>query len=258
MESIRDLSAVSTVSSKYGVPCVMWCYWSEGELNEVRLVSMEHLLRHVGVPVFLVTKETFYQLEKADFPIHPAFRYLSAVHQSDYVRAYLWHHYGGAWHDVKATEVNFSPSWELFADQTVYLIGRPEVKGGAAKIKAPDGRWMPDHWRDLVSVIAWIGRPDTAFSAEMMRNLHRYLDLHLEELEEAPALHPREKRIDAANFVVRALKRRFYQITGRRPGYPLPWTVFGNIFHPLNYKYRDHVSTKLPQDQKKNAGIYHR
>lgn len=256
--SIRDLSNVSSVETRNGVPCLMWCYWSEGELSEVRSLSMKYLIKHVGVPVFMVTKKSFFQLEIAGFPIHPSFGHLSAVHQSDYVRSYLWHHYGGAWHDVKATEINFLPTWEVFADPSVYLIGRPESKGGAARIYDGEGRWMPNLWRDLVSVIAWIGRPRTPFSSEMMGHLHHYLDQQLEALKLSPALHPREKRIEAKNFLVKELKHRYYLMSGRSPGYPLPWTLFGNIFHPLNYKYKCHVSTMLPQDQRKNAGIYHR
>ncbi|MCC5937657.1 MAG: hypothetical protein JJU34_10265 [Lunatimonas sp.] len=255
---INDLSNVPSAESRNGVPCLMWCYWSEGPLSEVRKLSLEYLVKHVGVPVFLVTKESFYHLEKAGSPIHPAFRYLSAVHQSDYVRSYLWHHYGGAWHDVKATEVNFLPTWEEFLDPSVYLVGRPEAKGGAAKIADPEGRWMPKLWKDLVSVIAWIGRPHTSFSFEMMENLNHYLDQQLEALANAPALHPREKKIETKNFLIKELKQKYYRLSGRSPGYPLPWTLFGNIFHPLNYKYKEHVSIKLPQDQRKNAGIYHR
>ena len=40
--------------------------------------------------------------------------------------------------------------------------------------------------------------------------------------------------------------------------YPIPWTLFGNLFHPLNLIFKNHVSKNLPRDTVKNAGIYHR
>lgn len=255
---IRDMSRLGEVPRIHGVPQMLWCYWAGGEMSEVRVRSLRHMADHVQVPVFLVTGETFFDLEVSDFPIHPAFLKLSAVHQSDYVRTYLWHHYGGAWHDVKATEIDFSGLWEVFSDDTVYLLGRPETKGGPARVMDSEGRWMPDYWQYLISVIAWIGRPSTPFSAEMMDALNRYLDQHAELLSKYPGRHPREKKIESNTIVGRGIKQTYYLFSGRTPQYPIPWTLFGNIFHPLNLQYRGNVATNLPADLNKNAGIYHR
>lgn len=258
LDSVTDLERVQSVDAPFGVPRLMWCFWSEGDMGAVRSLSLSYLVKNVGVPVFLVTRKSFFRLEKPEFPIHPAFRWLSAVHQSDYVRTYLWHHYGGAWHDVKATEVSYFPLWDHFEDELVYFLGRPEVRGGAATLYDDSGRWMPDCWHDLVSVIAWIGRPNTPFSREMMERMHLFLDQNLDTLKANPARHPREKKAEGSNAILRAIKKAYFSVSKRSPGYPIPWTLFGNIFHPLNFKYKEHVRALLPSDRQKNAGIYHR
>ncbi len=253
-----DLDHFSRVSHLHGVPMVMWCYWTGGEMNSARKKSFDCLLEHVGLPVFLVNRLTFKELEVPELPVHPAFEYLSAVHQSDYVRAYLWHFYGGAWHDVKATRVDFSKIWHTFKDPKVFLIGKPEYPKGPARVLDREGRWMPDYWEELVSVIAWVGRPNTPFSEEVLSNFHFILDQHIDALRQNPGRHPREKKIEANSGVKQRILKMTYFFKGRGVAYPLPWTLFGNIFHPLNLKYKTHVNRGLPFDRVKNAGIYHR
>jgi hypothetical protein len=253
-----DMNHYSRVSHKYGVPLVLWCYWSGNEMNHSRKKSFDCLLEHVGLPVFLVNRSTFRQLEVPGFPIHPAFEYLSAVHQSDYVRAYLWHLYGGAWHDVKATKVNFSQVWDKFKDPEVFLVGKPEYSKGPARVLDREGRWMPDFWRELVSVIAWVGRPQTSFSKEVLSDFHFILDQHIDALRQNPGRHPREKKIETDNLFKLNLLKLAFHFKGRGLSYPLPWTLFGNVFHPLNLHYKSNVNRELPFDEIKNAGIYHR
>ncbi len=253
-----DMEYYSRVSHLHGVPMVLWSYWAEGEMNSARKKSFDLLLDHIGVPVFLLNRFNFREMEVSEFPIHPAFEYLSAVHQSDYVRAYLWHFYGGAWHDVKATKVSFAKSWEIFKDPNVFLVGKPEYPKGPARVLDREGRWMPDYWKDLVSVIAWIGRPKTAFSKEVLLDFHFILDQHIDNLRQNPGRHPREKKIEAKSKWRSKLIKMAYYFDGRGVYYPLPWTLFGNIFHPLNLQYKGHVNRELPFDSVKNAGIYHR
>lgn len=51
--------------------------------------------------VVLYTADTIPSLQVAGAPFHPAYPYLSAVHKSDYLRAYVMHHRGGAYTDIK-------------------------------------------------------------------------------------------------------------------------------------------------------------
>lgn len=227
-------------------------------MNDSRELSFQMLIEHIGVPVCLIGPENIGQFILQDSPLHASFPYLSAVHQSDFIRVYLLHHYGGAWHDVKATKVSFEKVWQGFSDSEVYLIGKPEIEGGPARIHDEEGKWMPDFWKDLISVVSWVGRPKTPFSKALLEKMESFLEENMELLKKYPGKHPREKKIETHNIFSKNLKKLTYKIQGRNVNYPLPWTVFGNIFHPLNYKFRKNILKTLPVDSIKNAGIYHR
>jgi hypothetical protein len=132
------------------------------------------------------------------------------------------------------------------------------MEGGPARIHEGQGRWMPDYWKELVSVVSWVGRAKTPFSKALLENMEAFLDKNLELLKKYPGKHPRENKIEANNFFSKNLRKISYKIQGRNADYPLPWIVFGNIFHPLNYRYRENILKTLPVDSIKNAGVYHR
>jgi len=230
---------------------VVWCFWYEGRMNENRSRSFELMKSNLGVPLCLVTKENINEFLLPEYPLHPAFQFLSDVHKSDYMRIYLLHHYGGGWHDIKPTQVNFSRVWDEFSDPDVYFVGRPEIKGGPAKVFDEEGKWMPDYWTDLVGCGWWVGRPNTPLSTGMFYKINELLDENYEALKRYPAKTPFDKKKK-----VHFEWLHFLSIGNK--GYPLPWTVFGNIFHPLNFKYREHIKKTLPTDQIYNLGLHYR
>lgn len=249
---------VKKIESRHNVPFVVWTFWSGKAMEGNRLLSFETIQNNIGVPVFLVTPQNWHQLEISSAPFHPAFQYLSVVHQSDYIRIYLLHHYGGAWHDIKATEVSFSACWEVFENPSVYMIGRKESKNGPARVYDENGNWIPDFYKELISVTAWIGKGKTPLSEELFQKLHLLLDKNLEQLKKYPAKHSRERALKGTNFFSRNFEKAKNLFSGRQNNYPLAWTVFGNLFHPLNLKYKENIVTNLPVNAVKNAGIYHR
>ncbi len=255
---LNTLTNITQIEKVNDVSFVIWCYWSGKSMSKNRSLSFNTLVENIGVPVFLVNSENIKQIEKATHPFHKAFPYLSDVHKSDYVRIYLLHHYGGAWHDIKATEVSFKDAWSEFTDPTIYMIGRPERLGGPAKVFDDENRWMPDYWQDLISVTSWIGRPNSDLSQAMLNDVEELLDQNLNDLKKYPAKHSREKKKTGKNLFSKLAISAKNLLTGRNNNYPLPWTVFGNVFHPLNYKFKNHISLNLPKDKIKNAGIYHR
>src|SRR5690606_24541716 len=109
--------------------------------------------------------------------------------------------YGGGWHDIKATEVSFKEVWPDFADPTIFLIGRPERENGPAQVFDNEGRWMPDYWPELISVTAWVGRKNTPLSEMMYTEINKLLDENALKLQQHPARHPRERKINSNNFL---------------------------------------------------------
>lgn len=253
-----QISEAKSIEIKNGVPFVVWCYWDGKKMNANRSKSFDYLVNNIGVPLFLITPKNLDQFIKKDFPLPASFPYLSIVHQSDYIRAYMLHHYGGGWHDIKATKTSFGDCWDLFEDKSIWIIGSPEVKNGAAPIYDSMGRYMPDYYEELIAVPRWIGRPHTPLSSMILENLNAELNNHKHTLKRYPAKHAREKYIHPKNSIHKFIIWIKQRVAGRNHKYPLPWTLFGNSFHPAVLKFERHVARSLPIDSVKNAGLYHR
>lgn len=236
------------IKSKNDVPKIIWCCWFGAEMNDNRKKSLDLMRQYLGADIYLVTPNNISKYLVDKYPLHDSFEYLSDVHKSDYFRIYLWHHHGGGWHDIKPTMTDYSKTWDIFEDPNIHFIGKPEIKGGPAKVYDEHGRWMRDYWQDLVATNRWIGRAHTPLSEKAFNNINALLDENLDLLKKTPARHPYDrKRTGLKKFT------KFYQ-----PDYPLLWTVFGNIFHPLNYEYKDFISRDLPFDIEENLGGKHR
>lgn len=241
-----------------GVPVVVWCYWEGPPMTGNRLLSFTYLTQNIGVPVCLVTPENISVFLKDTHPLPSAYPDLSVVHRSDYIRAYLLHHYGGGWHDIKATEVSYAKVWEEFENDAIWIIGRPENQNGAANVYNKEGQYLPDYYKQLIAVPSWVGRPNTPLSKDILLGIESLINAHRKTLAVNPSKHPRDKKIIDGPLLKRLFQRAKFAYQGRSTSYPLEWTLFGNVFHPCILLYQDHVSRTLPVDMIKNAGIYHR
>lgn len=245
---IQSRNDLHSVEKKFSVPQVIWCFWSGEPMNENRQRSFNLMKKHMGVPLCLVTDSNLHEFIVEGHPLHETYEYLSPVHKSDYLRIYLLHHYGGGWHDIKPTMTNYKVAWEEFEKPEVYLVGKPEIKGGPAKVYDENGLWMPKYWSELVATNRWIGKPDTPFSKELYEKVNLLLDEKSALLKKFPARHAYDKK-----------KKNFLgMVPGSSKGYPLQWTVFGDLFHPLNYKYRKYINRSLPFDSQENLGLPYR
>ena len=240
------------------MPFVVWCYWEGPPMTGNRRLSFEYLQAHIQVPICLITPDNLHHFIVEGHPLPRAFNQLSIVHRSDYIRAYLLHHYGGGWHDIKATEVSYEKVWEEFRNDAIWIVGKREIAKGAAKIYNADGDFVPDHYQKLIAVPSWVGRPQTSLSADLLSGIEAIIEQNADTLFMYPAKHPREKRISSRNPIKRLFTIIKFKYQKRSIHYPLDWTLFGNVFHPAILKYHQHVSFKLPADKRKNAGIYHR
>lgn len=240
------------------VPFVIWCYWEGEEMSGNRKVSFEYLKKNIGVPLGLISPSNLSLFIKENHPLPKSFNKLSIVHRSDYIRTYLMHHYGGGWHDIKATEVSYKEVWQEFANTDIWIVGKKESKKGAAKTTDQQGLYMPNYYQDLISVPSWVARPNTLLSKSILECLERIISENANQLNKHPAKHPREKKLIVGNMIKRGFDILKFIYQKRSLHYPLEWTLFGSAFHPYILKYKKHVSYKLPFDTIKNAGIYHR
>lgn len=76
----------------------------EDELTPNRLAALESIrAMNGGLDVVLVAPENLHEWVVDGHPLNTAYAHLSAVHRSDYLRAYLLRHHGGGWSDPKRT-----------------------------------------------------------------------------------------------------------------------------------------------------------
>lgn len=212
------------------IPIVFSAWMGPGEMTANREAALLSLVRNTGCPHAHVTRETLYNWIDPQFPIHPAFPYLSAVHQCDYLRCYLLHVHGGGYTDIKNTSKNWRPFFARLQASPAYGLGYTEIgPHGIARIGGTLEQEMQANYQKIVGVCAMIFRPRTEFTNEWFIRLNQLLDSKYEALTRSPARHPQDRL--GAQFT-----------DGSVSTYPFAWTeVGGDIFHPLAYLNAQHI-----------------
>ena len=250
---------------KNGIPNIVFVTWFGPERTGKREKCFQSLFKNMDVPIFFVDEKNYLELENPAWPIHKVVKNslpfdknnpkgLSMNHVSDYMRAYVMHHHGGGYHDVKAREdhENWQPHFDRFVDENIFLIGVKEKDPeDIACLQKTIDRANSDlskfakncddvrqQYDQIVSAGAFIARPKTNFTKEWLAQLDQTLDSishKFSELsyEKFAAKSPRCCAINLWNYTV---------------PYPLLWSeLCGSVFHPLQVKYKEHVKFGLPK-----------
>ncbi|WP_163267859.1 hypothetical protein [Chelativorans alearense] len=203
--------------------------------------------------VVLVTPENLPQWVVDTHPLHSAYQFLSAVHKSDYLRAYFMHHHGGGYSDIKRTSKSWLPVFERLKESNALGAGYAEFAYGVAKIARSqvDGchyllgekssyprnyliyRKLKFFHDRLIGNGAFIFKPGTVFTIQWLEAVERRLDILLPHLQPHPARYPRERSgIDYGDGPSK---------------YPVPWTfLLGDIVAPLSFRHRSLILRCLP------------
>ena len=203
-------------------PHRLWTIWLGGTPTPARQTSLDALAAQPDVEVMIVRQSR--SVELPEHPFHPAFDHLTSVHKSDYLRAYLMHHYGGAYIDVKPMRQSIRPLIDQLNGSGENLaLGYAEITSEYAAHPHHELRAaLRRHYRALMGPSMFIFKPQSPFTAEWMRELHARLDYLADPLAEADAANADPYATPAA--------------------YPIWWTeILGDILHPLSLKYRDSV-----------------
>lgn len=207
------------------IPDVLWCFWTGGNpMTGNRRRSMEAMRTvNADLDVRLVTAESLGQWVVSERPLHPAFEHLSAVHQSDYLRAYMLHHYGGAYMDIKPPVCGLSPLIELLrGNPDLWLAGPRDIDEDlVGNLHGRIGRDTRRNHARIVSIGCCAARPRTAFTAAWLAEVERRVSYHADDLDRFPAVDP----------------------YGTRGGYVPTWIGLGaDIYQPLQLKHLDRVA----------------
>ncbi len=204
------------------VPERVFVVWTGGNaLTPNRERGLAALRSRLEVPLVLVTPHTLDEWLVADHPLHPAYEHLSLVHRSDYLRAYLLHHHGGGYVDVKEPRGSWRAAFaRAAADPDRWLTSyRTTHANWIGKLPGRLGLDILVHHRLMVGKGSLIARSRTPLTAEWLAAMDRLLDATVERLEHHPG-----------------------GVYGDDPLYPLSWTdLLGRVLDPLTLKYLAHV-----------------
>jgi len=230
----------------------IFVFWFGTAMSDRRTECFESLV-NTECRIHLVTEDALAEFVVPERPLHPAFKYLSPVHRSDYLRAYFMHNYGGGYSDVKMTHSSWRPAFAAVKDSQVFGAGYPEVEGGVGnffnsrvggrcyyleyRVPRLIARKLYKHhsryYRRLVGNGAFIYKPGTEFTKRWLKIVEQRLDLLQQRLVENPAKFARE--VPNQDF-------------GEGPSlYPVCWSfLLGDILGPLVMKHHRKVLQILP------------
>lgn len=212
------------------IPFQLFSAWmGPGAMSDARASALNSIVLHCGVPFNFISNHNIQWWLHPDFPLHPTFPLLSAVHQCDYLRCYVLHVYGGGYTDIKPTNHNWKRFFFQFqASEKKFGAGYTEVgPQGVARVGGPLEEAMMQNYQNLIGVCSLIMVPRSPFTMSWYSQIIDLLDQKSEEIVKNPARHPQDHF--GAQFQ-----------DGSVSAYPLAWTaVGGDILHPLVFQNHD-------------------
>lgn len=208
---------------KEAIPRRIWCVWAgSNEMSPNRRACLDSIRSmNPDLDVQLVTRANISDYIVQQSPLHPSFELLSDVHRADYLHAYLMHHHGGGFTDIKKHPHSWLPAFqEMDGDPDAWITGYQVPRSSeSAWIDSRLGRDVRRNYAGLLGFSGKIVRANNPITHEWILEVNRRLDYYTELLKLAPG-----------------------NIYGDNPGYPLPWTSIGSqIYEPLCLKYRKHI-----------------
>lgn len=211
-------------------PFVLWIMWF-GPLGPTRRQSIERITRNARVPVTLLTEENFTTVG-SDLHYVAKSGVLSKNHLADYLRAYVMHHFGGAYQDVKPTQIDWRAQLErLNGDDDAWFIGSEELPYfkhhpawdkdfGNRGLLLPYATVAAQGGQCVTSNCYYAAKPYTPLTQRWLDLVTRKLDEYTPALFAHPAPYPR------------------CCVQYKEAGYPLYWTeLHGDLLHPLQVEY---------------------
>lgn len=213
---------------------VIYCFWTgNNEMSYNRKRCLDSMNKS-EFPIILITSKNLESYTHIDFPLHPGYEYLSLTHKSDYLRCYFMHHYGGGYCDIKEINTSWNGAFKDIEDPNCHVNGYQEIgPTGVAPVGGELYSVLKQNYKSLIGCGSFICKPKTIFTHEWISELHKKLDTYYPILKQYPAKYPQDQR------------GMFFN--GEHSKYPIAWTeIMGNIFHPLCFKYNNHIKQTVP------------
>jgi len=207
LEYIKSLNLFEKKNNK-----VVYCFWTgENKMSIDRKGALLNMFEKIGLPIVLVNEKNLDYFIKSD-KLHPAYKYLSETHRSDYLRIYFMKHFGGGYTDIKAQSGSWIESFEKISKlDEIWMVGYD---------KNPTG---PN-----VGLGSFICKADTPLINELYDEIVNILDKKLNLLKLYPSKFPQD-------------------VTSETSNYPLVWTeILAQPFIKIISKYIIHYDGTLP------------
>lgn len=202
-------------------PEIIYVFWTgNNEIPENRQRALNSLIENSGVKIKLVTPDNLNEYVVENYPLHPAYNYLSLVHKSDYLRCYFMHHHGGGYSDVKVGVNSWKKAFERLNGSDKYVLGYREISSGSIpSTNTSIDEYMSKYFFKSIGVCAFIFKPRSPITEELISELHNRLDHYQNKLKANPG-----------------------NIFGNNQGYPIEWNkILGQIMFPLFFKYNKSI-----------------
>lgn len=198
---------------------VIYVFWTGyNEMSPNRKKSLESIKNKSGVKVILVTPDNLNDYLLPDYPLHPAYKYLSLVHKSDYLRGYFMYHHGGGYVDLKPCLHSWTKLFDDLNSSDKWCIGvREKYVGGVAFFEGNLGEDCRYYHNLLISNGGFIYKPHSPIAKEWLMEVHNRLD----------------------GFEKQFVKN---SNTSNSENYPIPWSfILGQVVAPITLKYNEKV-----------------
>ena len=107
--------------------------------------------------VILITSDNLADYVLPEHPLHPSYEKLSYIQRSDYLRAYLMHHHGGVYMDIKPMDKPWLPLLEeLNATPDMWVIAPHEINSkNASPASSVLGKDQRNYYKSVVNMSAF-------------------------------------------------------------------------------------------------------
>lgn len=172
------------------VPEVLYLFWLGGsEMSPARRSAVERARQlNPSMDVRLLTDDSIETVLVDEAPLHPAYQHLALTHRADYLRAYVMHHHGGGYLDVKTIGTSWEGAFQrLQASRDSWALGYREL--GHLSTTSLPGKIQDDVRRNFFRIIGTSGfifRPGTTLTGEWFEEVCRRLNYYQDLVERNP------------------------------------------------------------------------
>ena len=225
--------------------------------DEVMTNDREQALKKIEVndkiKVTLITKNNLHEYVLKDYPLHPAYEYLSTVHKSDYLRCYVMHHYGGGYCDMKDILFQWEKGFDMIeSNPDLLMIGIKPIIGHLLANIEEYTHELRNELIEKINSLCYMGgfifRPQSPITTEWYNELNNRLDKYLPKLILNPSKYTRECFDSGLGFALPAptWELPVQEFLSEKSDYPLSWNIIlAQILYPIQLKYLDKISNKI-------------